>query len=109
MRTFQENVTIINYRSPFRDPADIEKRKLRTALKTIAVDADKPPRKTILSVQRNINKKTAVANPRFFHIFKVRKLNSFITAKRKTVTKQLILVLEACLGHRFILTCQQAL
>ena len=50
VRTFQDNVTIINDHSHYPDPADIEKRKFRTALKTRAVVADEPPRQTILSV-----------------------------------------------------------
>ena len=50
VRTFQDNVTIINDHSRFPDPADIEKRKFRTALKTRAGVADEPPRQTILSV-----------------------------------------------------------
>ena len=65
VRTFQENVKFINYPSQFPVPADIEKRKFGTALKTIAVVADEPPRQTILSVQRNINKKTA-SKPQIF-------------------------------------------
>ena len=40
VRTFQDNVTIINEHSHFPDPADIEKRKFRTALKTRAVVSD---------------------------------------------------------------------
>ena len=59
VRTFQDNVTIINDHSHFPDPADIEKRKFRTALKARAVVADELPRQTILSVQRDINRETA--------------------------------------------------
>ena len=49
--------------SHFPDPIDIEKRKIRTALKTRAVVADEPPRQTILSVQRDINRDTAAVTP----------------------------------------------
>ena len=61
MRTFQDNVTIINDHSHFPDPDDNEKRKIRTALKTRAVVADEPPHQTILSAQRDINRETAAA------------------------------------------------
>ena len=59
LRTFQDKVTIINDHSPFPEPADFEKRKFRTALKTRPVVVDEPPRQAILSVQRNINRETA--------------------------------------------------
>ena len=65
VRTFQDNVTIINEHSHFPDPADIEKRKFRTALKTRAVVSDEPPRQTILSVQRDINRETAAVIPSY--------------------------------------------
>ena len=65
VRTFQDNVTIINEHSNFPDPADIEKRKFRTALKTKAVVSDEPPRQTILSVQRDINRETAAVIPSY--------------------------------------------
>ena len=65
VRTFQDNVTIINDHSHFPDPADIEKRKFRTALKTRAVVSDEPPRQTILSVQRDINRETAAVIPSY--------------------------------------------
>ena len=65
VRTFHDNVTIINDHSHFPDPADIEKRKFRTALKTRAVVADEPPRQTILSVQREINR-DCNSNPELF-------------------------------------------
>ena len=65
VRTFQDNVTIINEHSHFPDPADIEKRKFRTALKTRAVVSDEPPRQTILSVQREINRETAAVIPSY--------------------------------------------
>ena len=44
LRTFQDKVTIINNHSPFPDPAEFEKQKFRTALKTRPVVADEPPR-----------------------------------------------------------------
>ena len=45
----------MNDHSHFPDPADIEKRKFSTVLKTRASVADESPRQTILSVQRDIN------------------------------------------------------
>ena len=59
VRTFQDNVTIINDLSLFPDPADIERRKFSTSLKIRAVLADEPPRQTILSVQSHFNRVTA--------------------------------------------------
>ena len=43
------------------DPADLEKRKIRAALKTRAVVADEPSRQTILSIQCGPNRKTSAA------------------------------------------------
>ena len=65
MRTFQDNVTIINDHSHFPDPADIEKQKFRTALKTRAGVADEPPRQTILSAKRDTNRETAAVIPSY--------------------------------------------
>ena len=65
MRTFQDNVTIINDHSPFPDPADNEKQKLRKALKTRAIVADEPPSQTIFSVQRDINRENAAVIPSY--------------------------------------------
>ena len=58
-------MSLINDHSHFPDPADIDKRKFRTALKTRAVVADEPPRQTILSVQRDINRETAAVIPSY--------------------------------------------
>ena len=44
----------------FPNPGDIE-----TALKTRSVFADEPPRQTIFSVQRDINRKTATVIPSY--------------------------------------------
>ena len=45
---------------------DIEKkRQFRRALTTRAVVADEPPRQTIISVQRDINRETAVLIPSY--------------------------------------------
>ena len=65
VRTFQDHVTIINNYSHFTDPADIEKLKFRTALKTRAVVADEPPSQTVLSVQTDINREITAVIPSY--------------------------------------------
>ena len=65
VRTSQDNITIRNDHSHFPDPADIEKRNFRTALKTRAVVVDEPPHQTIFSVQRDINRETAAVIPSY--------------------------------------------
>ena len=62
-RTLRDKVTILIDHSHFPDPADIEKQKFRTALKTRAVVADEPPRQTILSTQRDTNTEIAAVIP----------------------------------------------
>ena len=66
VRTFQDNVTIINDHSHFPDPADIEKRKFRTALKTRAVVSDEPPPSNNSFRTKRHQQRDCSSNPELF-------------------------------------------
>ena len=59
IRVLDSTATIIIPHSHLPDPAEIEKRKFRAALKERATMADETPRHAIFAVQKDINRETA--------------------------------------------------
>ena len=60
---FDSTAKIVNEHSHLPDPAEIEKRKFRAALKERAAMADETPRHAIFAVQKGINRETAANIP----------------------------------------------
>ena len=59
VRLRNEHMEVITVHCHLPDPADIENRKIRSALKDRAAMADEIPRQTIFTAQKDINRETA--------------------------------------------------
>ena len=65
VRLRNDQIEVITAHSHLPDPADIEKRKFRSALKDRAAMADETPRQTIFAAQKDINRETAANIPAY--------------------------------------------
>ena len=65
VRLRNEQIEVITVHSHLPDPADIEKRKFRLALKDRAAMADETPRQAIFAAQKYINRETAANIPAY--------------------------------------------
>ena len=65
VRLRNEQIEVITVHSHLPDPADIEKKKFRLALKDIAAMADETPRQATFAAQKYINRETAANIPAY--------------------------------------------